>query len=43
MEKLKMESIDLTQKNIEKIGKLFPNVITEMRDENGHLKKRHKL
>ena len=39
MEKLKMESIDLTQKNIEKIGKLFPNVITEMRDENGHLKK----
>lgn len=39
MEKLKMESIDLTQKNIEKIGKLFPNVITEMRDENGKLKK----
>lgn len=39
MEKLKMESIDLTQKNIEKIGDLFPNVITEMKDENGNLKK----
>lgn len=39
MERLKMESIDLTQKNIEKIGALFPNVITEMRDENGKLKK----
>jgi len=39
MERLKMESIDLTQKNIEKIAALFPNVITEMRDENGKLKK----
>lgn len=39
MEKLKMESVDMTQKNIEKIGKLFPNVITEIRDENGNLKK----
>jgi adenine-specific DNA-methyltransferase len=39
MEKLRMESIDLTQKNIEKIGTLFPNVITEKRDENGNLKK----
>lgn len=34
-----MESIDLTQKNIEGIGALFPNVITEMKDENGKLKK----
>ena len=39
MEKLRMETADLTQKNIEKIGALFPNVITEMRDENGKLKK----
>lgn len=39
MEKLKMESTDMTKKNIEKIGTLFPNVITEMRDENGNLKK----
>ena len=39
MEKLRMETADLTQKNIEKIRTLFPNVITEMRDENGKLKK----
>jgi adenine-specific DNA-methyltransferase len=39
MEKLKMESFDMTQKNIERIGVLFPNVITEMEDENGNLKK----
>lgn len=39
MEKLKMESINLIEKNIEKIGALFPNVITEMKDENGNLKK----
>lgn len=39
MERLKMESIDMTQKNIEMIGALFPNVITEMRDEDGNLKK----
>lgn len=33
MEKMKMESIDLTAQNIEKIGQLFPNCITEMLDE----------
>lgn len=39
MEKLRMESIDITQTNIERIGALFPDVITEMRDEDGKLKK----
>ena len=39
MEKLKMQSFDLTQKNIEAIEKLFPNVITEVRDGDGKLKK----
>ena len=39
MEKLKMESIDMTQKNVEKIGALFPNCITETKNENGELKK----
>lgn len=34
-----MKSVDLTQKNIEKIAELFPNVITEVRDENGKLKR----
>lgn len=39
MEKLRMETKDKTQENIEKIAELFPNVITEMRDENGTIKK----
>lgn len=39
MEKMKFETDDLSQKNVEKIGKLFPNCITETKDENGKLKK----
>ncbi len=39
IERLKLETADVTQNNIEKIGILFPNVITEMPDENGQLKK----
>jgi len=39
MDKLKMQSVDLTHENIEKIAKLFPNVITERKDENGNFKK----
>ena len=39
MDKLKMESSNLTEQNIEKIGKLFPNALTEMRDDEGNLKK----
>ncbi len=39
MDKMKMELADLTEANIEKIGALFPNVITETRDGNGKLKK----
>lgn len=35
MKQLTMKSVDLTQKNIEKIAELFPNVITEARDERG--------
>ena len=34
-----MESVDLTAQNIDKIGALFPNCITETADENGKLKK----
>lgn len=34
-----MESVDMTEKNIEKIESLFPNCITEALDENGKLKK----
>ena len=39
MDKMKMESVDMTAQNIEKIGTLFPNCITETKDENGRLKK----
>lgn len=39
MEKMRMESVDMTEKNIEKIESLFPNCITEALDENGELKK----
>ena len=36
MEKMKMESVDMTAQNVEKIGELFPNCITETVDENGN-------
>lgn len=39
MEKMRMETPDITQQNIEKIGLLFPNCITEKIDENGKLTK----
>ncbi len=37
MNKLKMKTKNIAQENIEKIGKLFPNVITEIKDENGNI------
>ena len=37
MEKMKMESMDIIQKNIEKLGEIFPGCITEGLDENGKL------
>ena len=39
MDRLKLESPDLTEQNIAKIAALFPNVITERADENGRIKK----
>lgn len=39
MEKLKMQTPDLTDKNIERLASLFPNVITETKDESGNIKK----
>lgn len=39
MDKMKMESVDLTAQNIDKIGALFPNCITETVDGNGNPKK----
>ena len=34
MDKMRMETPDLTAANVEKIGALFPNCITEMADAN---------
>jgi adenine-specific DNA-methyltransferase len=39
MEKLKMHSPDLTQKNIAKLTELFPNCVTESNAEDGSLKR----
>lgn len=34
-----MESEDIQQENVKKIAAMFPNCVTEARDEEGHLKK----
>lgn len=35
MDKLRMHTVDITDENIKKIGKLFPNCITERQNKNG--------
>lgn len=37
MDKLKMHSPNKVDENIEKIGKLFPNCLTETKNENGEV------
>lgn len=39
MEKMKMQSENLANENVEKIAKLFPNCVTEGKDENGQVTK----
>lgn len=39
MEKMRMETVDMTVQNIEKIATLFPNCVTEVEDANGNKKK----
>ena len=39
MDKMRMESEDIQQDNVKKIEELFPNCVTEARDEDGKLKK----
>jgi adenine-specific DNA-methyltransferase len=39
MEKLKMHTPNLTAENIEKLAVLFPNCVTETKDEKGNLKR----
>lgn len=38
MDKLKMHSPNLAEQNIDKLAALFPNCVTESKDENGKLK-----
>lgn len=37
MNKLKMQTPNLVDKNVEQIGKIFPEVITEIKDKDGNL------
>lgn len=39
MEKMKLETANVAANNIERIGELFPNCITESKDENDQLKR----
>jgi adenine-specific DNA-methyltransferase len=39
MDKMRMESLNMTEQNVEKIAALFPNCITETKDEHGKPKK----
>ena len=39
MDRMKMESPDMTAQNVERIGTLFPNCVTETVDEDGKPKK----
>ncbi len=39
MDRLHMESVDITAQNIDKFAELFPNCVTEAADENGKLKR----
>lgn len=39
MEKMKLETANVAANNVERIGELFPNCITESKDEHGQLKR----
>ena len=39
MEKMKLETANVAANNVERIGELFPNCITESKGENGQLKR----
>lgn len=39
MEKMKLETANVAANHVERIGELFPNCITESKDENGNLKR----
>ena len=37
LDKLELQSVDVTRRNVEAIAALFPNVVTEARDDDGQL------
>ncbi|MFQ9514905.1 MAG: site-specific DNA-methyltransferase [Eubacterium sp.] len=39
MDKMKMESVNIVSQNVDKIGALFPNCVTEISDTRGGIKK----
>lgn len=39
MEKIELGTPDITEENIDRLGELFPSVLTEVEDENGEIKK----
>lgn len=39
MEKMRMKSLDMVEQNVNKIGAIFPNCITEIMNENSEIKK----
>ena len=39
MAKLRMATVNITTSNIDKIAKLFPNCVTERKDDEGNIKK----
>ena len=38
MDKMKMQTVNITEENIEKIGKFFPNCLTEAKDDKGRIR-----
>lgn len=38
-EKLDLQTLDFTEEHTKKLSKLFPNCVTEAKDENGRLKR----
>ena len=39
MDKMKMETVSLTERNIDKVAEMFPNVVTEVKDADGTVRR----
>ena len=40
MKKLSMKTVDVVQNNIEKISEIFPDCVTECKDDTGQLRRK---